>query len=450
VLEAERIERAAETFVYGYPLVYNMDELAKLPAGEATAFGRQVLPYNQFGKARELLDPTVEFVSPNNDTLYLLAVGDLGQGPLVLHAPDTNDRYYVLQFVDAWTNNFAYVGRRATGTKEGEFLLAPSGYHGVVPDQMRVIEAPSRSFAIVGRIQVNGKEDLPAVHALQDQFKITPLSVHQGGASPAAPTGIPAPDAAVGKDLAFWEKFRVGLAAFPPPAADKDFVEAAAEFGATDVDSPYVRPDPGLSDLLVEAEKIGRALIEDLGKKVIKIEDGWASALHAFDYNLDRCGPGTLDTPQWKIADRTKAYVTRAIAARIGLWGNHGYEADYEVLWQDEHGDFLDGSHAYELRLSPPPPAQAFWSLTMYDEPDYHLVANPIDRYSIGDRTPGLRLNSDRSVTIHMQSDSPGPDKEANWLPSPPGRFRPILRAYQPDQAILDGTYKLPKVRRTR
>ncbi len=172
--------------------------------------------------------------------------------------------------------------------------------------------------------------------------------------------------------------------------------------------------------------------------------------MHSFDYNLDRCGPGTFDTPEWKITDRTTAYVTRAVAARMGLWGNHGYEADYEMLWQDEHGEFLDGSHAYELNLSPPPPVRAFWSLTMYDAPDYYLVANPIDRYSIGDRTPGLRFNSDGSLTIQMLHDSPGPDKESNWLPSPAGRFRPTLRAYQPAQAILDGNYELPTVRRTR
>ncbi len=177
--------------------------------------------------------------------------------------------------------------------------------------------------------------------------------------------------------------------------------------------------------------------------------DGWQSVLHVFDYNLVRLGPGTLDTPEWKIADRMTAYVTRAVAARAGLWGNHGYEADYEVLWQDEHGDFLDGSHAYELTLSPPPPVAAFWSLTMYDRPDYYLVANPISRYSIGDRTPGLRVSDDGSVTIYMQHDSPGLDRESNWLPAPAGPFRPVLRAYQPDPALLNGTYKLPKVKRT-
>jgi hypothetical protein len=445
--EADQVQRAARAYLYGYPLVYDMDEVAKFPDGESTILpGR--LPYNEFGKARELLDPSAKFVSPNNDTLYLLAVTDVGQGPLVLHVPDTGDRYYVLQFVDAWTNNFAYLGRRATGTTERDFLLVPAGYDGPVTGGMPVIEAPSRVFVIIGRIQVDGKDDLPATHALQDQFGITPLSVYQGGAAPAQVAGVPRPDPAVGDDLMFWEKFRVNLAAFPPPAADKPFIETAAEFGLTAAETPYADPDAALRGVLVEAEKQAREQLEELTKTVIKITDGWQSAIHAFDFNLDRCGPGTLDTPEWKIADRTIAYVTRAVAARAGLWGNHGYEADYEILWQDEHGDLLDGSRTYELTLSPPPPVAAFWSLTMYDEPDYYLVANPLDRYSIGDRTPGLRTSDDGSVTIYMQHDSPGPDKEPNWLPAPAGPFRPILRAYQPQPAMLDGTYKLPTVRR--
>src|SRR5690606_3616104 len=124
--------------------------------------------YNTFGYARKLLGPDAQFVSPNNDTLYLIAICDVRNGPLVLHVPDTRDRYYVLQFVDAWTNNFAYIGRRATGTAEAHYLLAPSEYTGPAPEGMQVVRAPSGLFAIVGRIAVEGEADLPAAHALQD------------------------------------------------------------------------------------------------------------------------------------------------------------------------------------------------------------------------------------------------------------------------------------------
>jgi hypothetical protein len=448
MVDADKVKRAVEVYVYGYPLVYGLDEMKKFPAGDAALVSNQARGYNDFGKARALLDPSVKFVSPNNDTLYLIGVVDVGGGPVVLHVPDLSGRYYVLQFIDAWTNNFAYVGRRATGTKEGNFFLTPVGYDGPAPDGMSVIEAPSRVFVAGGRIQTNGVGDLPAVHALQDQFRLTPFSDSQGGSDAGGAVGIPEPTSGVPDDLLFWEKFRVALAAFPPPSGDKEFVEAAAEFGLSDGASAYTNPDAELRGVLSEAEKQAKALIDELSETSIKIVDGWSSAKHAVDYNLDRCGPGTLDTPEWKIADRKRAYVVRAAAARFGLWGNHGYEADYELLWQDENGDLLDGSHRYELTLSPPPPVDAFWSLTMYDEPDYYLVENSLNRYSIGDRTPGLQVADDGSITIYMQHASPGTDKESNWLPAPTGKFRPILRAYQPGQAIQDGAYKLPTVSR--
>src|SRR6476620_5675343 len=160
--DAERMQLAAQTYIYGYPLVYNLHEIDGFANNIASM--PFCAPYNEFGYARELLGPETEFVSPNNDTLYVLAACDVRQGPLVLHVPDTGGRYYVLQFVDAWTNNFAYLGRRATGTSEGEVLLAPEGWSGEVPAGMRVVAAPTGIFMIVGRVQVDGEADLAAVH----------------------------------------------------------------------------------------------------------------------------------------------------------------------------------------------------------------------------------------------------------------------------------------------
>jgi hypothetical protein len=146
------------------------------------------------------------------------------------------------------------------------------------------------------------------------------------------------------------------------------------------------------------------------------------------------------------MADRTASYLIRAIAARAGLWGNHGYEAVYASVYVDGDGQQLNGDHRYEVRFEQPPPAHAFWSLTMYDMPDYYLVANPIDRYSIGDRTPGLATAVDGSVTVRMQRDEPEPEAGVNWLPTPAGDFRPLLRIYIPDATVLDGTYQLPPI----
>jgi hypothetical protein len=167
-----------------------------------------------------------------------------------------------------------------------------------------------------------------------------------------------------------------------------------------------------------------------------------------FDYNADHFGVGTIDAPEWRIDDRRRAYATRAAAARGGLYGNHGYEANYEIVYVDGDGEPLDGSHRYELHLASTPPVAAFWSLTMYGVPEFLLVANPIDRYSIGDRTPGLRTADDGSVTNYLQHESPGPDKEANWLPTPTGEFRPMMRMYDPQAAVLSGAYQLPPITR--
>ena len=435
----EQVTAAAATFIYGYPLVYALQEATGFTGGHSSL--PLSAPWNTFGYARELLGPETTFVSPNNDTLYVLAALDLRAGPLVLHVPDTAGRYYVLQFVDAWTNNFAYIGRRATGTAEREFLLTGPGDTTATPKGMDAVRAPTAVAMIVGRVQIDGAHDAAAVHALQDQFTLKPLSP-----DPAPPAGVPEPDAGVSEELRWWETFRVELAAFPPPPGDAPILEIAAKLGLTAADSPYVDPDGGLAEILTAGERAGREQIEVLAKGGTPQPSGWGSAMHMFDYNDDHFGIGTIDAPEWRIADRRVAYATRAAAARGGLYGNHGYEANYEGVYVDADGEQLHGSRRYELRLTEMPPVDAFWSLTMYDVPRFYLVANPIDRYSIGDRTPGLQLADDGSLTIYLQTESPGRDKEANWLPAPPGEFRPLMRMYQPRAAILSGDYRLPAI----
>ena len=442
----DQVKLAAEAYLYGYPLVYDLHEIAAFVTG-SDRFPMQA-PFNEFGHARSLAGPDFAFVSPNNDTVYSIAMCDVRQEPLVLQVPDTADRYYVLQFIDAWTNNIAYVGRRATGTGEAEFLIAASGYAGEVPAGMQLVEVPGGVCTIAGRIQVDGDEDLPLVRALQDSFTLTPLSVHEGEAAPKPLLGLPTPDPRVPEDLAWWEQFRVALAAFPPPTADAPYLDACKQLGLLDADSPYVDLDSERASVLIEGAKAGQAKVEELMQQVHATPEGWQSALHLFDYNLDRLGLGTIDAAGWKIADRTTAYATRAVAARAGLWGNHGYEADYAVIWTDADGNPLDGNNSYELRLPTPPPVDAFWSLTMYDGSDFYLVANPMNRYSIGDRTPGLKRNDDGSITLYIGSASPGEDRKSNWLPSPAAPFRPCMRMYQPRDEILAETYVLPAIAR--
>ncbi len=462
-----RVEAAAKIYVYGYPMVVNLE---KIKGFLTNAPGAPVSgPMNRFAYARELLEPGTRFVSPNNDTLYIIAVCDVRANALALHVPDTSDRYYVLQFVDAWTNNFAYIGRRATGTAEGDYLVVPWEYAGPVPDGMDgVVRVPGGLCAIVGRIQVNSAGELPEVHRLQDGFTLTPAA-DQGtgedagaragaGSGAAEPSGglsdldrLPRPDTRVGEDLLFWEKLRVAMSAFPPPPADAEIVKGLEDLGARpgDASSPFVEPDSETARVLVEGEEAGKAQIEAIMRAGMAGQTGgWSNTLHLFDYNLDYMGMGTIDSPEWRIDDRPRAYLMRAIGARAGLWGNHGYEAAYYSAFNDADGNRLNGANRYELRLDRQPPVDAFWSVTMYDTPEYYLVANPIDRYSIGDRTPGLQVADDGSLTIYMQESSPGPDKASNWLPAPPGDFRPTMRMYQPAASVLEGKYVLPAIRR--
>ncbi|MBJ7329224.1 MAG: DUF1254 domain-containing protein [Solirubrobacteraceae bacterium] len=435
----DRIALATEAFIYGFPLVFNLEQVERF-----TEHGMGSLapaPFNVFAHAQQLAGPKDTFVSINNDTVYSMAQVDLGAGPLRLDVPDTAGRYYVLQFVDAWTNNFAYVGDRATGTAAQSYLLVPPGWDGDAPGDTDVIRAPTRLFSIVGRWAVAGEADLPAVRELQAQLTLTP----QGDA--AAP-GLPALADGVRDDLLFFEKLRAWSQALPPAARDVAVQERFAPLGLLDPTSPFTAPD----DELVAGLAAGQTMMEEgIKHGSSPVQNGWQLIYHVFDYNSDFFEIGTLDEDQWKIADPKLRYATRALAARAGLWGNHGYEAAYAMVWVDADGAPLSGSGRYRLRFTEDPPCGAFWSITMYDTPEFFLVENPIDRYSIGDRTPGLVRGADGSLTIWMQRDEPSdPEARANWLPTPEGTFRPVLRIYEPADAVFDGRFVLPPVERVR
>jgi hypothetical protein len=440
---------ARDAYVYGYPMVHNVGEALQMTIHPRMALGA---PVNLFAHASTLAGPSDHFVSVNNDTLYSVAQCDVTREPLLLHLPDTDGRYYVMQLVDAWTNNFAYLGRRATGTGEGSYALVGPRWTGTLPDGLTAVAAPTEAFSIVGRFAVAGAADVPAVTALQRQTWLTPLSRY-----PAPPVASGrrmgdwdfAPwDQRVPQELRFWERLRSWMRRFPPPAGDREFVAELEPLGLLRSDTPYVQPDAELVSTLRRGAEAGIQRVEEATRHGGEPVNGWLSAVHAFDYNLDHLELGTIDSPRWKLADRRQAYLRRAAAARAGLWGNHGYEAAYAWTYVDDHGEQLNGERAYRMRLDVMPPVDAFWSLTMYDLPNYYLVDNPIQRYSLGDRTPGLRRGGDGSLEIVIQRQPPPPAERANWLPAPTGDFRPLLRMYQPRVQILDGAYQLPPIRR--
>ena len=431
---------AVDAYVYGFPLVTNLREVKKFTRDGLGSL--PPAPFNSFSHATALAGPAERFVSVNNDTVYSIAQADLSGGPLLLSVPDTAGRYYVLQFVDAWTNNFAYVGRRATGTAAGSFLLTPPHWKGSGPTGTSVIEFPTTVGSIVGRWACQGPDDLPAVRALQAGLTLAP---HGAG---AAPRGIAPPAPEVPDGLDFYERLRSWARTFPPSDADLAYQRRFAPLGLLEPESPYRHCPPALAAALTAGGEQGRQTVEESlrADDISPVVNGWTLGFHGFDYNLDYLGPGTIDDPAWKMPDRTASYLARARAARAGLWGNHGYEAAYAMTFTDADGDRLDGRHSYTLTFGAgqDPPADAFWSVTMYDLPGFYLVANPIDRYSIGDRTPGLRRAADGSLTIFMQHEPPA--DTSNWLPAPAAPFRPISRIYQPRAAVLDGSYRLPPI----
>lgn len=432
---------AAEAYRYGFPLVFDLGQVERF-----TQVGMGSLaaaPFNTFSHAGKLAGPDDTFVSVNNDTVYSIAQLDVSGGPLLLDVPDTAGRYYVLQFVDAWTNNFAYVGRRATGTQAGRFLLAPPGWEGETPAGARRITLPTVVATIVGRFACDGEADLPAVAALQGQLALTPPEP-AGATTPGVPSaGSGLPDA-----IAFYERLRVWAAAFPPSPAEQELQQRFADLGLLDPHSSLTDAPAELVAALVDGFAAGREQLEAATRGGGDDEPGaWSALVHLFDYNVDALELGTLDTPEWKLADRAQAHTMRAIAARVGLWGNHAYEAFYAQVFDDADGRQLNGAHRYELRFETLPPVDAFWSLTMYDTPDYFLVANALGRYSIGDRTPGLHYAPDDSLTLVLQREAPDdPGRRANWLPTPLGDFRPMMRLYQPHAEVLDGSYRLPAI----
>lgn len=417
-------------YVYGFPLVFDVEQVDRyrtLGVGKNPA-----ADWNTFSHARSLAGPEDTFVTINNDTLYSMAQLDLSVGPIVLEVPATAGRYFVLQFVSTWTENFAYIGHRATGPDAGRFLLVPPGWTGSEPDDATVVRVPTMVASIVGRWAVENDADLSAVHALQDATTLTPVDPS------AVPAGLPPIDAGLSEAAAFWQRFVRWSEAFPPAERDREmqarYIDLVTAADEADLAAAVVRGRAVLDDVLAGGG--GNALV-----------NGWNLAYHSFDYNLDHFEVGALDVPEFKIVDPQRRIIQRAGAALGGLWGNHAYEAAYVATYVDGAEEPLNGADVYRLHLDPVPPVSAFWSLTMYDVPDYFLVANPANRYSIGDRTAGLEYEDDGSLIITISHAEPtDPRARANWLPAPAGEFRPVLRMYEPDVAVLSGDYVVPAI----
>ncbi len=436
--------------IFGKPLVQNIDQI-KTSVSEGFGSSPKA-PYNEFSNASTLSDANNHFVSVNNDTLYSQVMMDLSAGPVVLEIPEIKNRYYVFQLVDAWTNNFGYLGQRTLGEKGGKFIFAQSDQMNDIPAEYsdyQVIKAPSQVIAVVGRIACTGEDDLVNVHALQKQ-----LVVH-GVNEKAEITGTPTVDTNDTDALLFWKKLRTYMQAYPVSESFKPIFEDIEKLIGLNYERNANDYFAALSEeaqqKLIDGEKQATKVIVDLLENSnARTENGWQEQFHVFDYNVDYFEFGALKGKKWEVgyAKTTEALeeasVLRNVAATAGLWGNNGYEALYFPTYVDGPGNQLDGNNVYELTFTELPPVDAFWSITMYDAENFFLVDNEINRYSIGDRTAGIKYEDDGSLKIQISAEKP--EDTANWLPAPKGRFRPVLRAYLPQEAIFNETYKLPGI----
>lgn len=366
---------------------------------------------NQFTHTHRRLGPDDrEVVSPNNDTVYSNAWLDLSEGPVVIDTPDMGDRYWTLGLLDAWTNPFAYVGRRTMGNRAQRTLVHGPGWRGDVPAGIsQVIAAPGQDVWLIGRVLVDDTPgDVEQVRSLQLQFR---MRRPDGG------------EAAMRVDTLL-DGRSVDV---PPAPLYRAIVDQALERNPLPAGE---RPLwPGARDHLPEALP---AVFDELrgADQPQGLGGGWAL-------------PVAVRT-HWGSDLLTRARVARNLIGALGI-----EEAMYPTAEVDADGQVLHGSRSYELRFPPGggPRVGAFWSLTMYRRSDCLFVANPIGRYSIGDRTPGLRTEADGSLAIRVQATDPGPG--LNWLPAPAGEaFYVVLRLYQPQSDHLDFRYRYPPLRR--
>jgi hypothetical protein len=413
--------------------------------------------HNELVNVNALATPTTRaVVSPNVDTAYSVAWIDLTTGPLVVNVPDTGGRFYTFQFMDAYTNAFAYIGTGSTGTKAGAFALVPPGWSGTLPSGVREIKSPTNTVWLLGRTLVNGSSDFPAVKKIQDQYALTPLTAWETGTrTPSLTIGSypnttkkPLP---TGTD--FIAALNQQLTIDPPPAADDCALHAmapaavvlphptAAQEDAADLSNiagvtPPLQEDAATTAAIDAGVAAGPKLVAAATSRLLAAD---AQGNHGWDV-LNR-SIGTYGTE----------YLGRAIIGTDYLGANIPSQGIYPVAYVDVAGKTFNGADSYTMTFPKGllPPARAFWSLTMYGS-DNFLYPNAVNRYAIGNRTPGLVQSHNGSLTLYLQHAEPtSAAARANWLPAPDGTFHLILRLYQPSASALDGTWKPPPVFRS-
>ena len=437
----EAVGIATEAYVYGYPLV--TFDMARKQQTNVAVPDAEHAPMGQMIRMRSY--PAVDnhcCAAPNADTLYTEAWLDVSQEPAVFSIPDMGNRYYMMPILSGWSEVIKVAASTTTGSKAQVYAITGPGWKGTLPPGMTQVKSPTGMVWILGRIYSTGTpEDYAAVHALQDKFSVVPLSAWGKPTTPSQGVVDAAFDmkTSVRKQVnaldaeAYFRRLAELMKTNPPTAADAPMVAKMARIGLV----PGKDFDPSkLGFIDREAIRIvpKLALLEmGLLLKKQKTNNGWLFFTK---------GVGNFGTD----------YKLRGMANLLGPGWNRPQDAVYPLSQKDAKGDAYDGSkNNYVIRFEKgkQPPADAFWSLTMYDE-DFFFVPNAIQRYDLAQRDK-LVANADGSIDMYLQAESPGQGKEANWLPAPKGKFQLVMRIYAPRNtplSVLDGTWTPPPVKK--
>lgn len=427
---------AKDAYIYGVPMVASYKTMYAFSIDKNNPQYKG--PFNSVLNIARVFTPAdTAFVTPNSDTPYTFSGLDLRAEPVVITIPKMEkDRYFVFQLMDLYTFNFAYIGSRATGNDGGTYLIAGPEWKGKTPKGItKAFPAETEFVNVVGRTQLFNPADLANVKRIQAGYKIQPLHEFLKSAAPAPAPAIdwqtPLPPAgqtspAFFNQLSFLLQFAV-----PPHPSEVEMRQQFAKIGI-EPGKPF-----NFSAFSPEIQTAIKAGMDD-GQKAI---------------DRKRASVGGKTDGLFGSRDYLKNdFLARAAGTQMGIGANSRDEAIYPIFDKDSGGQPLDGSNAkYTLHFAKGefPPVNAFWSLTMYKLPSQLLVKNPINRYLINSpMPPHLKLDRDGGLTIYIQAESPGPARQANWLPAPKGPFMLAMRYYWPKSELLDNEWKSPGVER--
>jgi len=429
---------ATLAYIWGFSLVtmerqFNYVTSPNVPPGPGRG------PANSVSCARDLANASfTDIVNINVDTIYCYAQFDLRNEPVVVVVPPISDRYNTFQFLDAYTNSYNYLGQRASGVTGGTYLLVGSDWNGQVPEGMTKIWTPTNLAWLLNRILVKGPSDVPNVNAIQDKIIVKPLSEFQANTTsspaPVTETNVskeipigPQPTLIAPTGIKIFDEIGAAMVGNPLNPPDPVLVTKLASIGIGPGKVPSTEANDTIKTALQTGITKGQKMIDSKVANIGTVVNGWLTAPQAGVYGTD--------------------YLFRAATTQYGLGANIGQEAFYPSTFTDSQGLPLSGNSSYLIHFDPgqTPPVDSFWSVSMYND-KYLLIDNPINRYSIGKYTEGLKNNTDGSLDIYIQNKNPGPDKESNWLPSPEGSFLMFMRLYLPQPQALNGTWQLPLV----